>query len=349
MNSSNMPLSIIESTLKYAHKNCVPLIATIETTVHCNFKCHHCYNFDRNKSLNDFKPYTLEKSQVLKAIKELKQLGTLFLNFSGGESLVDPNLAEYVKYARELALEARVKTNGSLFTIDKCKELQDAGLGGMDISLYGGTPETYNKFVQKDLFREVIAGLENIKKFGFKAQLSFILHRYNIDEIDEMKKIAEHFDIPYQFSTEVTERYDGTKTSRDYEMTLDQFESLLKGPHKHFFEHENKDGGLQCSCARSVIGIAATGDIYPCIGAPIKAGSILDSTLEEVWNHSDVFKKIRGLKTEDFEACKTCEFKKGCNRSSGSIYINTGNYTGCEDSVLAQAKIMTKHLNESKS
>jgi len=59
-------------------------------------------------------------------------------------------------------------------------------------------------------------------------------------------------------------------------------------------------------------------------------------------------KKICALQTNDFNECMSCEYIETCDRSSGSCYINTGNYTGCDEKVLRQAKIRAKHKDKFK-
>ena len=41
--------AIIRTAQSWAHDNLVPLNASIETTLACNIRCVHCYNFDRDQ------------------------------------------------------------------------------------------------------------------------------------------------------------------------------------------------------------------------------------------------------------------------------------------------------------
>ena len=53
-------------------------------------------------------------------------------------------------------------------------------------------------------------------------------------------------------------------------------------------------------------------------------------------------KKVYNAHVPDYKACNTCDFIESCNRSSGSIFINTGVYTGCDEKTLEQAKLRSE-------
>jgi len=91
-----------------------------------------------------------------------------------------------------------------------------------------------------------------------------------------------------------------------------------------------------------VVGISFTGKVFPCIGAPIIAGDLRRDSFGNIWKNSPEFKKIRNLKASDFKSCETCNVIDYCQRSSGAIYCDTGDYTGCSESTLSAAKIRSE-------
>ncbi|OUR96690.1 hypothetical protein A9Q84_10125 [Halobacteriovorax marinus] len=335
--------SLITESYKLAFEDYIPLNTTIEITQNCNFRCDHCYNFDRSKEMpKEIKENALSDAEILQTIKQLSDLGCLYLNLSGGEALTHPALLKFVEFAKSEHLHVRLKTNGSLLTTNMVEKLYHAGLDGLDLSLYGDNEKTYQEFTGSKLFKKSIEGLERAKEIGLDTHMSIILHRENIDQLDSMIQLAENLEIPYQASYEVTKRYDDSTGSRENELTIEQFETLLKGPHSHLFNTDNSDRALQCSCARSICGISSTGIVYPCIGAPINSGDLRKQSLKDIWENSSEFKKIRKLEEKDFMSCMECDVIEYCSRSSGSIYINTGDYTGCDQSIYEQAKSRKK-------
>lgn len=339
---------LLEKSLQYAFKNCIPLVSTIEITQSCNFKCSHCYNYDRTGPMpKATKDNQMTKEQVYQVIDGLGELGALYINFTGGEATASPHLEDYIAYVRSLHMEPRLKSNGALIDKEKCEKLVNAGLGGVDISLYGATEEVYQDFTGiKNSLSTSLAGIDRLKESGVDLHISIIIHRRNVHQLSEMIEICNQRSLNFQLSLEVTDRYDDSNGARENEITSEQFIDLLKGPYKEYFNGKNTEKAVQCSCARSVCGISSSGDVYPCIGAPIKSGNINETSLVDIWKNSKELNKIRNIKETDFKSCQTCDYIESCNRSSGSVYINTGDYTGCDPTIYKQAKI--KHDLSSK-
>lgn len=333
--------SLLEGVILKARQACIPLITTLEITQSCNFKCSHCYNYDRSKEMpENLKVDVLKPDEILRIIDEVAAAGALYLNFTGGEALLHPHLEDFIKRARTHHLEARLKTNGVLLSAEKCEKLDLAGLAGMDISLYGFSESSYEKLTGKSgMFLKTLEGIKNAAALGFDVYVSIILHRYNIVELAAMVEFCKTNLVPFQFSTEITERYDQSLGAREFEITKEQFNEQLSGEFADIFMHLNPDKALQCSCAKTVCGISSSGEVYPCIGAPIASGNLRQKSFEDIWKNSSVLKGIRDLGKADFKACMTCDHIDYCNRSSGSVYTNTGNYTGCDPVTLEQAQL----------
>lgn len=343
--------SIMDQTIEAAYKSCTPLFVTIETTLGCNYKCVHCYNFDRSGPVPaNVKGEQLTKEEFLNIIDQVCSAGALYISFTGGESLLYPHLSDLIERVVENKSMARVKTNGHLLTKSVCKKLVDSGCRALDVSVYGADEDSYKNFTgQVGSFSQVLDGLRNAISFDMEVQLNLILHKDNCMDIGKMINMAEGLGLPYQFSDEMTARYDGTEDSQDFGITEDQYNELLEGPHKDLFWHDNSDEAFQCSCARNVVGIGLDGVVFPCIGAPIPSGNLKESNFKDVWDNSLEFKKIRNLKQSDFSDCVTCNVKHYCNRSSGSAYVNTDNYIGCDPMAEKVAKIRKNHSSKFKN
>lgn len=343
--------SLLEETIESAFETCTPLFATIETTLGCNYKCVHCYNFDRSgPQPSDIKGETLSKDEFLRVIDEVCDAGALYVSFTGGEALLYTHIYDLIAKVVEKKSMPRIKTNGHLLTKEVCQKLVDSGCRSLDISVYGANEESYKDFTNvTGSFAQVLEGIRTAQSFNMDINLNFILHKGNCLDIGALISLAENLKLPYQFSDEVTSRYDGTEDSQDHGITEEQYKELLNGPHGDLFWHDNSDEAYQCSCARNVVGVGLDGVVFPCIGAPIPSGNIREQSFEDIWNNSDEFKKIRNLKTSDFNECVTCEVRHYCNRSSGSAFVNTENYTGCDPMALKVAKIREKFSDKFKN
>lgn len=305
---------------------CQPLYLTFEITMTCPLKCRHCYNFDRSEPKNIKNQLTRE--EILHTIPKLAEAGVLCLSFTGGEPLTHPNLQEFVEVARKNHFLIKIKTNGVLLDAERVKSLKKAGVNDFDLSLYGANDETYQRFCDIPYgFTKVEKALHHLIEEGFNPTVNLVLHRYNVSEFQAMVEFCQSLKVKFNTSLELTDRYDLTSSS-DYLPTKEQYHELMTGKYAHLFLRENPEGHLQCPCAQSNCAISVVGDVYPCIGAPITAGNIRQQEFSDIWKNSKVLNDIRKIKNEDFNECFPCPDKKFCQRSSGSAYINTGNYLG---------------------
>ncbi len=317
-----------------------PLFCTIETTLLCNLKCVHCYNFDRSESPKKELYQTLSWDVLEPLLYDLYTAGTLQVSFSGGEALLYPDLERAIRITTDLGMFARVKSNGVLLNENKIDQLIRAGAVGVDISLYGSSSKNHDSFTRKTGSFE--ASWNNVllcKEMGLEPEVSVMVTRHNAYEIDEMLDLFKKNNISCQVSMDMTGRYDGTDSSLDDRVTSEQFKRLLRGPHRGLFDVRREVHEVQCACARTNCGISANGDVYPCIGAPIPAGNLKENSFLDIWNHSPVLKNIRALKYQDFSSCFGCKDAEFCERSSGSVYVNTGDYTGADPNLCKEARM----------
>ena len=327
-----------------AYELCVPLFVTLELTLRCNLRCVHCYNFDRETPMpKETAGAELTPSRIHGLIDELADAGCLEISFSGGEALVHPHLEDFVRHARERRFAIRLKSNAILLTPERAKRLAEAGVYAVDVSVYGASAETHDAFTTvAGSFEKTLSGIRSAIDAGMKVALSFCLTRHNASEIPAMIALSEELGVRYTLDTQITARYDGTTSSLDHRVDRETLDALYRGP---LFSALGgpacvPDRDVQCSCARTVAGISSSGELYPCIGAPVPSGNLRDRSFQEVWASSPELNRIRGLTMDDFSACLPCPNRSFCRRSSGVVYTNTGEYTGPEPFTCMEAGVI---------
>ncbi len=358
MNCGNASLpaeyeSVYQSATVAAKKALLPLSVTIELSTSCNLRCVHCYNFDRtDKSAavleKERKGDPLSPQEIKRLLAEIRVAGGLMVAFTGGEAMMHPHLVDFVKEARRLRLAVRLKTNGTLLTPERARELREAGVSDADFSLYGATSATHDAFTKVNgSFERTVRGIEAAKAVDIVPQVSFIMHRGCVSEFGEMRRLAQgRLGVAFTASMELTKRYDGSEGSLDHRLTKEDMRALYTGPERDFFEGcFNESDNVQCACAVTNAGIGSDGTVYPCIGAPIPSGNVREASFGEIWRGSKTFNWIRSLTLKDFKDCAPCDLRRHCERSSGAVYNNTGDYTGKEQWSCEQAALL-RDLNE---
>ncbi|NQS90686.1 radical SAM protein [Patescibacteria group bacterium] len=197
-----------ENKLRYHHnhlykimdgKRPFPINFEIDVTNHCNHKCIFCnvmvFRREENKSL--------DKELVKRLLRDLKELGTLSINWTGGgEPLVYKHFEEVVKYSTSLGFKNGLMFNGSLmhkypedFFIDNFKWIR--------VSVAGFDAETYKIFHGKDDFELVI---NNIKKLNKRIKerksllsvgIAHLLKKQNISSLNNVLKDDFYKEIDY--------------------------------------------------------------------------------------------------------------------------------------------------------
>jgi len=348
--------ALIGAAQGWASANFIPLNVSLETTLDCNIRCVHCYNFDRDqpRGARACRPGTgavetrsrLSTERMLSLLGELRQAGCLFLSLTGGEVFTHPDLFTLLERAAELNLAVQLLTNGTLLRPGVAARLAKLpNLLGTSISLYGATAAVHDGITQvAGSFSRSWAGLERLRAVGTAVRLKFIVMRQNAHETDAMIAMATARDLAYSVDLTITARHDGTDGSLASRVDAAQLETLYRGPLRSLLPVVGAalpaPETFPCNCARGNCAISAEGEVYPCISVPWSAGNIQDRPFAAIWRESPVFQRIRGLSLPDFAKCAPCTHRAYCTHDRGAAFNATGDYTSadpfvCEGAILA--------------
>lgn len=81
-----------------------------------------------------------------------------------------------------------------------------------------------------------------------------------------------------------------------------------------------------CLAGSAICFVSHTGEVFPCGYLPVSAGNVKREPMREIWEHSEVFGRLRDV--EQLEGkCGLCEFKKVClGCRARAFYATHGNY-----------------------
>ncbi|MCK5226421.1 MAG: SPASM domain-containing protein [Planctomycetes bacterium] len=178
----------------------VPFIINVDPADTCNFQCKFCPTGDRalmkktlgrNHGIMDFNLYKKIIDDICEFDKPIKVLRL----YKDGEPLLNPKIAEMVRYAKEKRCVKRIDTttNAVLLNPKKNTELIAAGLDRMNISIEGINAQQYWEFSKCKIDFEKL--VENISHLYENKKECEIVVKINGDILseDDKKKFYEIF------------------------------------------------------------------------------------------------------------------------------------------------------------
>jgi radical SAM protein with 4Fe4S-binding SPASM domain len=193
-----------------------------------------------------------------------------------------------------------------------------------------------------------MTGVGRLRALGVHVLLKFVLMKSNAHEAEEMIRGAEEGGFPHAVDPALTARYDGTRGSLDGRLDEVRLEALYRGPLADRVRKGNPDptdDEFRCNCARGNAAVSATGEVWPCIAAPLRAGNVREEPFGRIWADSPVFRRLRTLRVADFPTCAPCGLKAWCRRSPGTALANTGTYTAADPWTCREAEILQRLHN----
>ena len=164
-----------------------------DVTYACNLKCKHCYA-TAGKIWKD----ELTTEEAKRAIDIFARAGVTIIAFSGGEPLVRPDIFELTKYAADKGIYVAIATNATLIDEKKAREMKEAGIRFVQISLDGATPETHDLFRGiEGAYDKTIQGIKNCVKEGFFVEISTTATKHNYNEIPKIIDLCEKLGVDW--------------------------------------------------------------------------------------------------------------------------------------------------------
>jgi pyrroloquinoline quinone biosynthesis protein E len=315
-----------------------PLWLLLELTYKCPLHCVFCYNptdFTRTGA-------ELTTADWLRVLREARALGAVQLGLSGGEPLVRDDLEEIVGEAHKLGFYTNLITSGVGLNETRLQALKAAGLDHIQLSFQDSTKQM-NDFLSSTRTFELkskVAAL--IKQYDYPMVLNVVLHRLNIDHVEEILKMAQTMGADYvelantQYygwafknrerllpSREQLQRAEAT-TRRFREANAQNMRIFFVVP--DYFERRPKPcmNGL----GSIFLTIAPDGCALPCHAARMLPGlefpNVRDASIESIWYDSPSFNHFRGDAWMK-EPCRSCPEKSkdfgGCRCQA---YLLTG-------------------------
>ena len=296
-----------------------PLWLLLELTYRCPLHCVFCYNPTDFSRIGP----ELATDEWLRVLNEARALGAVQLGLSGGEPLARDDLETIVAQAHGLGFYTNLITSGVGLTEERLAALKDAGLDHIQLSFQDSTRHI-NDFLSSTRTFELkskVAAL--IKKYRYPMVLNVVLHRLNIDHVEDILAMAERLGAEY-LELANTQYYGWAWLNRA--QLLPSREQLRRAEHvtQRFRERvgsrmrvffvvpdyfETRPKPCMNGLGQVFLAIAPDGVALPCHAARMLPGlafpSVRESSIESIWYESSAFNHYRGEAWMK-EPCRSC-------------------------------------------
>ncbi len=332
--------------------NALRLVAW-ETTRNCNLACMHC----RASATIDTFSGELDTDAAFRLLDQISQVGKPIIILTGGEPLLRPDIFDIARCGTQKGLRMVMAPNGTLITEKFAKQMADAGIQRISISLDGATTETHDRFRGVDgAFEGALRGIKLAKEAGVEFQINTTITKTNLKEIPEIQELAIKLGAVahHIFLLVPTGRgkyiVDQEITAAEYERTLNWFyDQREKSPLQlkatcapHYYrilrQRAKQEGktvtfkthGMD-ALTRGCLGgtgfcfISHRGIVQPCGFLDVNCGDITKTSFADIWNGSDTFLSLRNFNNLNGK-CGRCEFRKVCGGCRARAYEATGDF-----------------------
>src|SRR5882672_10507835 len=170
-----------------------PLWLLLELTYRCPLHCAFCYNptdFAANGA-------ELATEDWIRVLREARALGAVQLGLSGGEPLSRDDLEPIVAEAHQLGFYTNLITSGVGLTEKRLGALKKAGLDHIQLSFQDSTRQMNDFLSSTRTFELKSAVAALIKKYDYPMVLNVVLHRLNIDHVQDILEMAQRMGADY--------------------------------------------------------------------------------------------------------------------------------------------------------
>lgn len=322
--------SYARDSLKLRPAGHLPEQVHISITDRCTLPCRMC-DIWRIKPGDELS--TLEWKNVFDQVAHWA--GPVSVNFAGGEPFLRKDLPELIRHGKDLGFTLTSNTNGTLFNAEKAREVSDAGLDVLYVSLDGFRAETHD-FVrgQEGTWAKVMRTLEHIDRLpNPRVIVAMIVHKRSAAEVPAMaawtrergyqlvlqplfSTFGRDYDPDWYLKSELFPTREDWPILDD---VLDQMISIKEADGhvcnsagqlremKRYFREPSVSNGLPCNAGHSDISLDPYGNFLLCFWLP-PVGNVREQPIPWMWDSA----KAQRRRWEAYHCPRTCNMLN-CN------------------------------------
>lgn len=327
----------------------LPVGGNFELTARCNFDCPMCYvHLSAEEVAARGKELTAQ--QWISLAEQARDRGLIFALLTGGEPLIRKDFFEIYGAMKEMGIMVSVNSNGSTLQGENLKRLIDDPPHRVNISLYGGSAETYRTMCGNDAFDRVVENIRELKRAGIDVRINASLTPYNHQDLERIYEISKkldtiikvssymyppirvHGDCGHRLTPEQAAKssvqWDMLRLSEEvFAKRATAYHSLLGVQDKEC--SADPDVGVGCRAGSSAFWMTWDGRMLPCGMMPGPETFPLEVGFDAAWDElRQRTSQIRGP-----VKCTVCKYREVCSSCAAVCIAETGRFDGVPEYV----------------
>ena len=344
----------------------LPIAGSFELTARCNFNCPMCYVHLTPEQLKASGKAELTAQQWLDIAKEAKDHGMVYALLTGGEPLVREDFFEIYDGMRAMGILVSINSNGSMLQGNILEHFLKAPPTRFNISLYGGSNETYRNMCGIPAYDQVKENIRLLRQAGVDVTLNLSITPYNKNDIAQIYRDSEELDVAVKGSSYMypSVRVNGSQygcgsrlsctESAKYAVAWDMLRfseetfalraenmAQMKMPGQEGCPTESGEG-VRCRAGTSSFWITWDGRMIPCGMMTTPVAKPLEIGFNAAWEQIRLATAAIRTPTK----CVSCDYSKICGACAAVYYTETGSFDTVPEYVCQRAKEIVRITQE---
>jgi len=314
-----------------ARRERIPLQADIEIIATCNFKCVHCYIAPCAERED-----VMSLEQATAVFDKLQAAGTQMVLLTGGEVFTHKQFKEIYLSAKRHGFEVYINTNAYLIGERWADFLAEWPPKGLSISLYGMSPESYERLtgIPKS-YERVMRAIDLLLERGLVFDLKCPAMTITAEELPAMQAFAKAKGIRFRTDYSIIPQEKGDTGPLQLQLPPHEVMALERriDPELKSFrgyatlrvDGSTTDAVYKCGAGRTSLHINVHGGVSTCSTSRKVIGNVFEEPFDDIW--AALGGKV-AMKYPAGHPCASCQFSRICAGCPATVEQLTGLPTG---------------------
>lgn len=329
-----------------ASKKKIPLGGAFELSPVCNFACKMCYVRRTPEQVRREGKQLIGWEKWLELAKQCRDAGTLYLLLTGGEPFLYPGFRELYTELHRMGFIISINSNGSLIDEETVRWLKTIAPSRVNITLYGASPETYQRICGNGAgFEKTMNAIRMLKEAGIPVVINASMIPENECDLEKIIEIGKELGLNTRMSTYMFPPMRREKEATDSRFTpevsarmflrkikcqygMEEYLKFTDGKLADLSRMEECDdvgqsnyGFMRCRAGRSTFWVNWEGTMNACGMMDFPLGTRpFEEPFYDCW-----MRLTNAVRTTPvLKGCQDCDKRDICNPCVAMIYGETG-------------------------